>query len=117
MPNDREPDAGKPDYVIGYCKPPKGTRFVKGRSGNPKGKPKGSRNLATLLTKTVNEAVIVHENGRRKTITKLEAMAGNVWTYRGANSLGRETDEGNLLTLHPTVKPVAMVAEVPSLGW
>jgi DNA modification methylase len=35
----------------------------------------------------------------------------NVWTYRGANSLGRETDEGNLLALHPTVKPVAMVAD------
>jgi DNA modification methylase len=35
----------------------------------------------------------------------------NVWTYRGANSLGLETEEGNLLALHPTVKPVAMVAD------
>jgi hypothetical protein len=35
----------------------------------------------------------------------------NVWSYRGANSFGRGTDEGNLLELHPTVKPVAMVAD------
>ncbi len=35
----------------------------------------------------------------------------NVWNYRGANSLGRETEEGNLLALHPTVKPVAMVKD------
>jgi DNA modification methylase len=35
----------------------------------------------------------------------------NVWRYPGANSFARHTDEGNLLALHPTVKPVAMVAD------
>jgi DNA modification methylase len=35
----------------------------------------------------------------------------NVWEYPGANSLGRGTEEGNLLALHPTVKPAAMVAD------
>lgn len=35
----------------------------------------------------------------------------NVWRYRGANSFGQGTDEGNLLALHPTVKPVALVAD------
>jgi DNA modification methylase len=35
----------------------------------------------------------------------------NVWSYRAANDFGRSTDEGNLLQLHPTVKPVAMVAD------
>jgi DNA modification methylase len=35
----------------------------------------------------------------------------NVWRYPGANSFARQTDEGNLLALHPTVKPVAMVAD------
>src|SRR6202047_3120551 len=34
----------------------------------------------------------------------------NVWRYPGVNSFGRSTGEGNLLALHPTVKPVAMVA-------
>ena len=35
----------------------------------------------------------------------------NVWHYRGINSFGRSTAEGNLLELHPTVKPVALVAD------
>jgi hypothetical protein len=35
----------------------------------------------------------------------------NVWSYPGVNSFGRGTEEGNLLALHPTVKPVAMVAD------
>src|SRR3982074_2830260 len=35
----------------------------------------------------------------------------NVWNYPGANSLSRSGAEGNLLALHPTVKPVALVAD------
>jgi len=35
----------------------------------------------------------------------------NVWSYPGANSFSRNTAEGNLLELHPTVKPVALVAD------
>jgi DNA modification methylase len=35
----------------------------------------------------------------------------NVWPYPGANSFSRLGEEGNLLALHPTVKPVAMVAD------
>jgi DNA modification methylase len=35
----------------------------------------------------------------------------NVWQYPGANSFSRQSEEGNLLEMHPTVKPVAMVAD------
>jgi DNA modification methylase len=35
----------------------------------------------------------------------------NVWSYPGTNSFARKTDEGNLSDLHPTVKPVALVAD------
>jgi DNA modification methylase len=35
----------------------------------------------------------------------------NVWHYRGANCFGRDTGEGNLLAIHPTPKPVQMVAD------
>lgn len=35
----------------------------------------------------------------------------NVWNYPGANTLSRQGEEGNLLELHPTVKPVALVAD------
>lgn len=35
----------------------------------------------------------------------------NVWRYPSINSFGRASEEGNLLALHPTVKPVALVAD------
>jgi DNA modification methylase len=36
----------------------------------------------------------------------------NIWNYPGVNTFGRGSDEGNLLHLHPTVKPVALIADV-----
>ncbi len=58
---------------VGYCNPPEHTRFKTGQSGNPRGRPKGIPNMATVLGRTLHEKVIINENGRRKTITKLEA--------------------------------------------
>jgi len=36
----------------------------------------------------------------------------NLWTYPGGSGFGLKGEEGNLLTLHPTVKPVAMIADI-----
>lgn len=60
-------------YSVGYGKPPMQSRFKKGESGNPQGRPKGSLNLATVLLRALREKVIICENGRRRSITKLEA--------------------------------------------
>ena len=64
----------EPQYTVGKGKPPEHTRFQKGQSGNPTGRRKGSKNVATLLEQVLNERVVVTENGKRKRITKLEAM-------------------------------------------
>jgi hypothetical protein len=48
--------------------------FQKGQSGNLQGRRKGSKNVATLLEQALHERVVITENGKRKTITKLEAM-------------------------------------------
>ena len=68
-------DPSKPDdgYRVGYRHPPLATRFRPGTSGNPRGRPKGARNLATVVASTLAERVVVTENGCRKRITKLEA--------------------------------------------
>jgi Family of unknown function (DUF5681) len=58
---------------VGYGKPPKATQFKPGQSGNPRGRPKGSLNVATVLERTLREPLVVTEGGQRRVITKLEA--------------------------------------------
>jgi Family of unknown function (DUF5681) len=67
------PARDKPKYAVGFGKPPRRTRFKKG-SGNPNGRPRGSRTSSTLLEQALSELVVVTENGQRKKITKGEAM-------------------------------------------
>jgi hypothetical protein len=63
---------------VGYGKPPQNSRFKRGRSGNPKGRPNGSLNLATVLQRTLRETIVISENGRRKVMTKLEAAVAEL---------------------------------------
>ena len=58
---------------VGYGKPPKQTRFAKGQSGNPSDRPKGAKNLSTILQKVGRGLVRVNSNGRSRQMTKLEA--------------------------------------------
>ena len=64
----------KDDYEVGYGKPPQNTRFKKGQSGNPRGRAPGAKDLKTLLIDTLNEPVVVTENGGRRTISKRQAI-------------------------------------------
>jgi len=62
----------KREYAANYRKPPEHTRFKKGQSGNPRGRP--AKNLPALLAPALNEKVTVTENGKRRQVTKREAL-------------------------------------------
>ena len=69
----------KQDYVVGYGKPPKHTQFAPGQSGNPAGRPKGSKNLATDLDEELNQVITVTEGGQTSETTKQRAMVKSLF--------------------------------------
>lgn len=75
------------DYEVGYGRPPKATRFPKGQSGNPAGRPKGARNrkprnweerLIDLIRAESEREVTVRENGEPVTMTAAKAVVRSI---------------------------------------
>lgn len=68
------------------------------------------------LYRSQHELVFVYKHGSGRHRNNIELgrhgrHRSNVWRYPGVNSFDRATEEGNLLALHPTVKPVSLVAD------
>lgn len=68
------------DYEVGYGRPPKHTQFRAGSSGNPKGRPKGSKGMKSILRKELRETVQIIENGRKIKVTKCEMLIKRLTT-------------------------------------
>ena len=60
------------DEKVGYGRPPKKHQFKPGRSGNPRGRPKGAFSDATILKRELAGLVRVMEGGRSRAISKRE---------------------------------------------
>jgi DNA modification methylase len=68
------------------------------------------------LYRSQHELVVVFKHGHQPHRNNVQlGQCGrnrtNVWHYPSAGSHGRVGEEGNLLALHPTLKPVALVAD------
>jgi hypothetical protein len=66
------------DYEVGYGRPPEHSRFKKGQSGNPRGRPPGAKGLKASLKREMQAKITVSEGKSRMTISKAEALAKRV---------------------------------------
>jgi Family of unknown function (DUF5681) len=59
---------------VGYRRPPRHTRFKKGQSGNPRGRPQGGANAKTIVSRVIGEKVTLREGDKPRAMTKLEGL-------------------------------------------
>jgi hypothetical protein len=62
------------NYKVGCGKPPKETHFKKGVSGNPKGRPKGSKDPNALISKLLWKQVTITQKGKSIKVPLIEAV-------------------------------------------
>lgn len=65
---------------VGPGKPPRHTRFKPGQSGNPKGRPKGSKNFATILQQQLTKKITITVDGKPRRMTVQEVIARRLAT-------------------------------------
>ena len=66
------------DYEVGYRRPPRNHRWMKGQSGNPKRRPGKSRNMPTLLADALSRPVMIRENGQTRTVAFMDAWVQKI---------------------------------------
>ncbi len=76
------------DNTVGRGHPPRHTRFAKGSSGNPKGRPKGSKNLSTIIMEAARDKVSANIGGKQRKISKLQATAMQLATKAAGGDQG-----------------------------
>ena len=57
-----------------FRQPPPEHQFQPGQSGNPKGRPKGSKNKKSIIAKILNEKMSIRIAGRLRRVTVYEAL-------------------------------------------
>jgi hypothetical protein len=133
-PNEIPPKDKTPEHEkVGYKTPPKHHQWVKGQSGNKKGRPKGSTNFLTSLVRQFRAPVTMREGNKTRTVSKFEfatashlahasngkaASVGALKILRDlAYSLDEKTSAKNTATLDPFPRvEVSFVSAKPAFA-
>lgn len=101
------PDQDDADYEVGYRRPPAATRFKRGQSGNPRGRPKKKEppSFNNLLQETLNEAVRVTEGGKPKKYTLQELSLKSTAAKAAKGDLRAMTLVQKMVKDHPPKPP------------
>ena len=100
---------------VGYGKPPKEHQFKKGQSGNPKGRPKGSKNVTTLIEETLAAEIEYREKGRTKRATAKELIVRKMCEKALKGDLRAARELLNRLEAAEAKRSAASPAETASL--
>src|SRR5262249_25947221 len=77
--SESDQSGSKQNGAVGYRRPPVNRQFKPGQSGNPRGRPKGSKNLATTFAEVLSRRIKVRDkNGKIRMLTKLEAIIESI---------------------------------------
>jgi hypothetical protein len=102
-------DTNSDDYEVGYGRPPKRTRFAKGRSGNRRGRPRNTRNLKTDLRTVLDEGLTLTIAGHE---VKLSARRAMMIALRNKALKGDVRAIGMLVTLLERLMPETLIEDV-----
>src|SRR5262245_25370013 len=73
--SESDQSGNKRNGAVGYGRPPANRQFKPGQSGNPRGRPKGSKNLATMFAEALSRPIKVRDkSGKIRTLSKQELM-------------------------------------------
>lgn len=97
-------------YAVGKGKPPVHTQFGKDRPGNRNGRPRGSRNLDTVVKKAMAVRLTVKENGKDRKISKLDAAVTQLVNKAASGDL-RAIE--SVLRLNREIEARALPTEAP----
>ena len=99
-------------YTVGRGKPPKHTRFKAGQSGNPKGRPKGSRSLRSDVKEALQMPIVIMEGGKKR---RISTQIGTVLKLRekALKGDGRALDRLLELAARYNDEPIPPSVDVP----
>jgi hypothetical protein len=118
MTDEQEPVSG-PAPKVGRGNPPLRTRYPKGTSGNPKGRPKGSKNLSTYLREAARLQVSATIGGKTRKISNIQATAMQLATKAASgnqNAINKFLDwMDEIETRAQTARPVQFPLSEPDI--